>query len=159
MKEIQEFPGYFVTENGEIWSNFRKKFLKFSIDKNGYFIVRLRKNNKTYRRLVHRLVAITYIPNPNKYPIVNHIDENKQNNSIDNLEWCDTKYNNNYGTRNERLSIINGIPVQCVETGIIYHSASEAGRILKIDNSKISKICNKIPGFKTVGGYHWEYVK
>lgn len=69
----------------------------------GYIIIGLMKDNKiTYPKL-HRLVALTFIPNPNNYPQVNHKDEDKTNNCVDNLEWCTSEYNNNYGTRNERI--------------------------------------------------------
>ena len=71
---------------------------------NGYLFVRLSKNNKIKRYLVHRLVAQAFIPNPNNYLEVNHIDENSLNNNVNNLEWCSHKYNINYGTGNERRS-------------------------------------------------------
>ena len=69
----------------------------------GYLFVSLWKDNKTKKEYVHRLVAITFIPNPEKLPQVNHIDEDKQNNYVDNLEWCICQYNNNYGTHIDRL--------------------------------------------------------
>lgn len=56
------------------------------------------KNGKTKRFSVHRLVAQAFIPNPNNLPIINHKDENPSKNIVDNLEWCDYEYNNNYGT-------------------------------------------------------------
>ena len=71
--------------------------LKQSVGSHGYLMVGL--NDNVY--LVHRLVAQTFIPNPNNLPCVNHIDENKLNNSVANLEWCSYKYNNEYGSHNE----------------------------------------------------------
>ena len=73
--------------------------LKQSKDKDGYYIVSLKR--KSFR--VHRLVAIAFIPNPNNLAQVNHKDEDKTNNCVDNLEWCDATYNINYGTRNEQV--------------------------------------------------------
>ena len=85
----------------------RGKILKPVYDKNGYLKVFLCKNGKgTYFR-VHRLVAKTFIPNPDNLPCVNHKDEDKTNNYPYNLEWCTVKYNNNYGTRNERAAKSN----------------------------------------------------
>lgn len=70
--------------------------------KNGYLAVNLSKNNKVKWISIHRLVAIAFIPNPQNFPCVNHKDENKLNNNVDNLEWCTYKYNVNYGTGRER---------------------------------------------------------
>lgn len=61
-------------------------------------------NRKTY--LVHRLVALTFIPNPNNLPIINHKDENPSNNKINNLEWCTSKYNSNYGHIKEKQKLM-----------------------------------------------------
>lgn len=83
------------------------KILSPGIRKDGYFVVSLR--NKMFR--VHRLVAQAFIPNPDELPQVNHKDEDKSNNNVDNLEWCDSKYNNNYGTariRTKETLIKNG---------------------------------------------------
>lgn len=78
------------------------KILK-QYNKRGYLQVSLSKNNKRYYFSVHRLVAMTFIPNPNNLPQINHKDENTLNNCIENLEWCTPKYNCNYGTRNSRI--------------------------------------------------------
>ena len=79
-----------------------EKLLKTYIDKYGYVYTILCKNNKTHLATIHRLIAEAFIPNPNNLPQINHKDENKQNNNIDNLEWCTCKYNINYGTRTKR---------------------------------------------------------
>lgn len=81
------------------WGKYLKKgkTMNQRQDKTGYLKVELTKNKNTKLVSVHRLVAEAFIPNPNNYPCVNHKDENKQNNYIDNLEWCTQKYNVNYG--------------------------------------------------------------
>ena len=70
----------------------------------GYFIVCLYKNKTHKYYLIHRLVALTFIPNPDNLPCVNHLDEDKTNNRVDNLEWCDHKYNMNYNDVLKRRS-------------------------------------------------------
>ena len=75
-----------------------------SINSRGYQNVILCKNGKTKTFTMHRLVAIAFLYNSEKLPQVNNKDENKLNNCVDNLEWCDSKYNNNYGTRNKKCS-------------------------------------------------------
>lgn len=90
-------------KNGAI-RTFDEKLKKQGTDKDGYKTVMLYigRNKKLFK--VHRLVALAFIDNPNNLPMINHKDENKANNNINNLEWCDVLYNNNYGTRNKRLS-------------------------------------------------------
>ena len=70
----------------------------------GYYMVTLTKDGKTQCFYVHRLVATMFIPNPENKPFVNHKDENKLNNSVENLEWCTNKENLNYGTAQQRRS-------------------------------------------------------
>lgn len=111
-KPIKGFDGYYISSFGRVYSEKQKKrFLKPHKTGGGYMMVGLYTNNKAYPKLVHRLVAETFIPNPKNYPQVNHKDENKTNNSADNLEWCTSKYNNNYGTLKARQSAFwKGVP-------------------------------------------------
>lgn len=117
-KDIKNYEGLYKVSNlGNVKSlpkkagrsNRKEKILNFNKNSKGYLRVELSKDKKRKQCLVHRLVAETFIPNYNNLPQINHKDENKENNYIDNLEWCDNKYNNNYGTRNQRLSISHKI--------------------------------------------------
>lgn len=81
----------------------KERILKTFKNKDGYLQVGLWKNNKRKIFLVHRLVAQAFLDNPNNLPEVNHKDENKLNNVVSNLEWCDRTYNVNYGTAIERM--------------------------------------------------------
>lgn len=104
MKDIPGFEGlYAATSCGKIWSHKRKIFLRPYDDTHGYLKVDLRKGNQRYQCKVHRLVALTYLPNPHNLPCINHKDETKTNNCLNNLEWCDYQYNINYGTRTQRM--------------------------------------------------------
>ncbi len=102
-------PIYAVSDCGNVKTvehNRCKEYIKKQqTDKYGYSRVMLY-GAKPYKKFVsvHRLVATAFIPNPNNYPQVNHKDEDKKNNNTANLEWCTCEYNNNYGTRNRRLS-------------------------------------------------------
>lgn len=105
--------------------------------KHGYADIQLTKNKKITWFRLHRLVAEAFIPNPDSLPLVNHKDENPLNNKVSNLEWCTYKHNNNYGTRNKRISekhINNKIscrPVICVETNVKYESITNAGKLVR----------------------------
>ena len=104
MKDIENYEGlYAITPEGEVWSYKRKKFLVPYTCGDKYLIVALCKYGVRKQYYVHRLVAEAYIPNPENLPQINHRDENKTNNCLQNLEWCDAKYNNNYGTRNDKI--------------------------------------------------------
>ena len=103
MKDIKNYEGlYGITSCGKVWSYRNECFLKPLVDKDGYLFVHLYKDGKMKNCYVHRLVAMAYIPNPENLPQINHRDENKTNNCLQNLEWCDAKYNSNYGTINDR---------------------------------------------------------
>lgn len=159
-KEIKEYEGLYQISNlGRVKSLITNKILKGN--KNAeYNYVCLRKDGKQKIKKIHRLVAEAFIPNPNNYLCINHKDENKLNNKSDNLEWCTKIYNNNYGTRNERMSKRNS------RYKII--QKDKDGNIIKIweniwdlehntsyKKGTIRQCCkNKC---KTVYGYKWEY--
>lgn len=177
-KPVVNYEGLYVVSNdGQVKSLFRyKRTLKQSVGKHGYCTVELFKNGKSKRLLVHRITAQAFIPNPNCFPQINHIDENRLNNSVNNLEWCTAKYNANHGTRNERIrqhndystnerkqiARINGKKVskrtiQIIPNGIEirYESAKQASIKTGIDHSHI---CDAAKGKrKTAGGCRWEY--
>ena len=142
----------------------RKDYLRVSI------------NYKTYN--IHKLVAEAFIPytglNPDGTPIIgermiNHIDENKRNNHVENLEWCDAKYNNNYGTRSQKASLkminnkygignkSNSKKVQCIETGEIFESTREAARKYNLQIRAVCCAANPKHNQKKAGGYTWRY--
>lgn len=82
----------------------KEKIMKPRVDKDGYLYVGLYKNKKVNNFKIHRLVALAFIANPNNYPLINHKNEIKNDNRISNLEWCDYKYNANYGSCREKIS-------------------------------------------------------
>lgn len=108
-KDIEGYEGkYQVSNKGRVKAlNFKRtskeKIIKEANNK-GYKAVKLWKFGKRKSYLVHRLVALSFIPNPKKLPQINHKDEDKLNNNADNLEWCTQFYNNIYGTRLQRVS-------------------------------------------------------
>lgn len=131
---------------------------KFSLDKDGYQSTSLTGNDGIHRRMrVHRLVAMAFIPNPGNLPQVNHKNENKSDNTVENLEWCDGTYNINYGTALRRSALkrmkqvarydLNGNYIDSFE------SASEAMR--KTGIRHIASVCNKKRN--NAGGYQWRY--
>jgi hypothetical protein len=153
---------YQISNYGQVKSlNYRgsgkDKILKLQKDTYGYNKVILYKNGKAKTRTVHRLVAEAFVPNPNNLPQINHKDEDKSNNCVDNLEWCSAKYNNSYGSRKERVSMLQGKKVRCVELDKVFGSFTEAARELGLEGINISRCCRNIKGYKTAGGYHWEF--
>ena len=157
------FNNYDITKEGVVINLKTNRKYKGKI-KNGYLTFQTRINNKYYRWSFHRLLAIKYIPNPNNYPVINHIDGNKLNNSIDNLEWCTYSHNTKEAVR---LGLINnsnnhGVYKKVIQINKdtkeiikIYNSIIEASRELKIDSSSISKCCRGKR--KTSGGYIRKY--
>lgn len=134
-----------------------EKILKPIKNRNGYLKVVLYKKGKMKNYSIHRLVASAFIHNDSLFNTdINHKDENPLNNNAENLEWCDRKYNCNFGTRNERLAKAFSIPVKCLETGYIYPSTMYIERELGFNHSNIVSCCNGKRN--TCGGFHWKYV-
>ena len=161
MNEIEEFrdiPGYEgvyeVSNLGRVRRN--GKILKPIKDKDGYLRVNLCKNGiRRTSSLIHRLVALAFLHNPDNKPQINHKDEDKTNNAVDNLEWCDAKYNMNYGTRNEKISK----PV--LQYDLLGNFIREWPSMIKveeelgIDQGNISHCC--IGNRKSAGGFIWKF--
>lgn len=132
----------------------------------GYLMSHLSKDNKKVMHKTHRLVAEAFLPNDKKLPQVNHIDENKLNNKVENLEWCTAKENNNHGTRNKRISEAQRNDprfskriMQYTLDGVFikeWPSICDAGRA-GYDRKAISNLCNKEKGSHTACGYLWKF--
>lgn len=162
-KEIDD--RYSISNLGRVKSNYanKERILKSFKDAKGYLKVDLRHGDKRKTMFVHRLVAFAFMSNPNNLPEVNHKDENKENNCVDNLEFCDTKYNCNYGTRNKRKAENCQKKIYSLDkNGVItyYDSVKEAGELLGITKTVISKVLsNNYPQNKTAGGKQWFYAR
>ena len=176
---VLNYPDYMIYEDGRIWSNKTNKYLKVNVNNAGYETVELFNESGSKRLLVHRLVAMSFIPNPNNYPQVNHIDEDKHNNSADNLEWCTAKYNMNYGevakTRHKKINYASSIfKKTAIENGkkvsrpvmmlddfgnciASFASAADASRQTGIYKTNITRSARSI--YLRAGGYKWEYAK
>ena len=103
------YPDYEVSNFGKVKSlNYKRsgkeRILKYGKTKDGYLLVALSKNRNSKTFLVHRLVTLAFIPNPENLPIINHKDENPSNNHVNNLEWCTYTYNINYGNCIKKIS-------------------------------------------------------
>lgn len=153
------------------YKNGTTNILKGVIKRGGYKGVLLKTPEKFKCETIHRLVAKAFIPNPDNLPCVNHKDEDKLNNTVENLEWCTHKYNNSYGTKNKRVSkkktnnTYNMTPVLCIETNVTYPTMQEASRQTGIAVQGIQLCCkgttystrNGYTHRHTAGGYHWKY--
>ena len=139
-KDIAGYEGYYqVSNKGNVYSVERRDVmgrecggitLRPRPHRDGYLQVGLYKNGIVKNKSIHRLVLEAFIPNPKKLPEVNHKDENPSNNELSNLEWCDGRYNLNYGTRNERASqkLSKKVKAINIETGevLTFNSVREA---------------------------------
>lgn len=168
---IEEFPNYYISNLGNIKR--RDGFAMKQKTENGYKRIGLTKNGEQSMRFVHRLVAAAFIPNPKNLPQVNHINENKADNCVENLEWTSSANNTNYGTRNQRVSEkMKNKPlteehkkklsesakkrkVENLDTGEIFNSLKEAGDSVKLTYQSVAAVCRGVR--PTAGGYRWKY--
>ena len=155
-KDIKGYEGLYQVSNlGRVYGLTAHKLVKPHLNNKGYLKVDLYKSGKGRRFFVHRLVAETYIPNPNNYPQVNHKDESKLNNCANNLEFCDGKYNINYGTGHERTTEKVRKAVFCIEMNRSFNSITEASEETGICIQSISMCC--CGKYKTAGNLHWRF--
>ena len=171
-RDIEGYHNYQVSNLGRVKSlernvikgrgglyKIEEKILKSRKDKNGYLLINLCKEGEMRSYLVHRLVASAFLDNPNNLPQVNHKDEDKTNNRVENIEYCDRSYNINYGNRNEKMAKSRSIPIlQFTKDGEFvrrWDSSTQVEKELGIDNSSIAKCCRG--KHKSVGGFIWGY--
>ena len=145
-KMIPGYEGLYMVSNwGRVFSIRANRVLKNRFT-GRYLQVSLCKNGKIKQFFVHRLVAEAFIQNPDNLPCVNHINEDKTDNRVENLEWCTWEYNNNYGTKGQRISKTKSIEVEQWSLGgeliKVWPSQQEIKRVLGFQQSNISKCCN-----------------
>lgn len=170
-KDINEYENYQISNFGNVKSKrywvgnryvYKDKLLKPSLSSSGYQQVVLCKNGKTKNHFIHRLVANHFLENTNNSEEINHIDENKQNNNVNNLEWCDHKYNMNYGKIKNKISNSHKKKVAKYNNNgdliKIYESIEMAANENNTKSTNIVQCCKHKDKYKTCKGYVWKYV-
>ena len=164
--------GYEITRSGDVISKRLGTPMKLTLSgtsrDGGYLQTNLKIDGKHVCKRAHRLVAEAYIDNPDNKPCVNHIDGNKLNNNVSNLEWC-THLENVTHARTTGLTTSAQCPtgaaharavlIRCIDTGDVFSGAGEAMRALGLTDAARKNITNVCKGRRKVaGGYRWEYV-
>ena len=164
----QEETSYRIYDDGRVMNEKTGTYYKGTI-RNGYRWFDLRWKNKKYARSQHRLIAEAFIPNPNNYPQVNHKDENKANNNVENLEWCTAKYNLDYNDLQKRNHIKQKrkIAALSIDNNIVkeFDSASDAANYIYNTGAAVnirSAVCNIVAAANTLQsklryGYIWRW--
>lgn len=172
-KDIPNYEDYQASNLGNIKS--KRKLVKRKNERNyikeekilsketvkGYYRVGLFIDNKTIHKFIHKLVAETFIPNLNNYKYINHKNEIKTDNRVDNLEWCTAKYNCNYGTRNRKICDKKSFKIKQLDLDNnlikIWNSGNEIARHFKVSSgSHIVDCCRG--KYKTMYGYKWRFL-
>lgn len=173
-RKVEGYENYSVSNTGLVRNDLTGKILSPHKISKGYLRLNLCKNGTQKKHLVHRLVAIAFVPNPNNLETVDHINSIKADNRAENLQWLTSPGNTKKFwdglTEERRTEIRNFItdnasryrksvskPVVCVETGATYESAGHAARELGICRSSILRVANGT--YKQVHGYHFKFLR
>ena len=157
--EVEGFEKYEVSNLGKVRNIKSGRVLKPFLTKNGYLMHLLYENNKHKQKhlYLHRIIATAFIDNPGEKTQVNHIDENKTNNDLSNLEWCTVKENNIHGTRTKRVAekLSQKVIQLDLNDNVLneFESMVQAGQETGVSRSNISSCCNG--KLKSAGGYKW----
>lgn len=145
MEVINGYEDYFITKDGRIYNKKGQELKGKWVDNTGYYQIILRKNKKEKHVRIHRLVALTFIPNPDNLPQVNHIDGNKLNNNVENLEWCTNSENTQHGYdsnlyHSKRRSIKIKATHKVTKKEFIFPSIRACSKSLSLNRKTISAI-------------------
>ena len=144
--EIEGFENYEVSNLGKVRNIKSGRMLKPHLNHNGYLRLWLYENNKRKHLFLHKIIATAFIDNPGKKPQVNHIDENKLNNDLNNLEWCTVRENNVHGTRTKRIAEkrFKKVIQLDLNDNVLneFESMRQAERETGIEATSISACCN-----------------
>ena len=155
--EIEGFEKYEVSNLGRVRNIKSGRILKPHLNHNGYLKHHLYKHNKLKELFLHRIIAIAFIDNPEEKPQVNHIDENKLNNDLSNLEWCTERENVIHGTRTKRVAekLSQKVIQLDLNDNVLneFESMVQAGQETGVSRSNISSCCNG--KLKSAGGFKW----
>lgn len=157
--EVEGFDGFYkVSSDGKVISpnGFKKPY----ITKTGYWRVTLWKNGKSTNHFIHRLVASAFIPNPNNFEMVNHIDGNKLNCDVSNLEWCDASHNMKHAYANNLVHSKTTKVIQYTkdfQKVREWESIQEACDVLHLNHANVVTVCGQKTNRKQCGGFIWRY--
>ena len=155
--KIDGFDNYEVSNLGKVRNAKSGRVLKPQLNRSGYLMHGLYKNNKQKFLYLHRIIATAFIDNPDEKPQVNHIDENKLNNDLSNLEWCTKRENNVHGTRIKRAAekCFKKVIQLDLNNNVLseFESMTQAGQETGVSLMSISNCCNGRA--KSAGGFKW----
>ena len=159
--QIKDFPNYEITEDGQVFSKNKNAYLSIWLDKDGYPSVKLYKDSKPQVKRVHRLIAEHFLPNPNNLPFVHHLDANRENCAISNLQWISIEGNNQDSHILQALRTKMGKKVgqYSLKTGEllnVFLSSGEAAEKTGISASGIREACRGV--YKQMRGFAWKYL-